>query len=62
MNNYFYDSFLDEIAEAGGRDPYELRLELLILPPPASRSNQAPGQTATTTVKPSTASAAPNAA
>ncbi|MCK0207143.1 molybdopterin-dependent oxidoreductase [Starkeya koreensis] len=29
MNDYFYESFLDEIADAGGHDPYALRLELL---------------------------------
>ncbi|MGW1424512.1 molybdopterin cofactor-binding domain-containing protein [Bradyrhizobium manausense] len=29
MNDFFYESFLDEIAVAGGHDPYELRLRLL---------------------------------
>lgn len=29
MNDYFYEGFLDEIADAGGRDPYELRMSLL---------------------------------
>ncbi|WP_207482218.1 xanthine dehydrogenase family protein molybdopterin-binding subunit [Arenibaculum pallidiluteum] len=29
MNDFFYEGFLDEIAEAGGRDPFELRMELL---------------------------------
>lgn len=29
MNDYFYESFLDEIADAGNHDPYALRLELL---------------------------------
>lgn len=29
MNDYFYEGFLDEIADAGGQDPYALRLELL---------------------------------
>jgi isoquinoline 1-oxidoreductase beta subunit len=29
MNDFFYESFLDEIAEAGGHDPYALRLRLL---------------------------------
>ncbi|MFY9291286.1 MAG: xanthine dehydrogenase family protein molybdopterin-binding subunit [Methylorubrum rhodinum] len=29
MNDYFYESFLDEIAAAGGRDPFELRTKLV---------------------------------
>jgi isoquinoline 1-oxidoreductase subunit beta len=29
MNDFFYESFLDEIADKGGKDPYELRLHLL---------------------------------
>ena len=29
MNDFFYEGFLDEIAEAGGRDPFELRKALL---------------------------------
>ncbi|MFD1703999.1 molybdopterin cofactor-binding domain-containing protein [Methylopila henanensis] len=29
MNDFFYESFFDEIAEAGGKDPFELRLALL---------------------------------
>ena len=29
MNDYFYESFLDEIAAAGGRDPFDLRMALL---------------------------------
>ncbi|WP_182180694.1 xanthine dehydrogenase family protein molybdopterin-binding subunit [Methylobacterium radiotolerans] len=29
MNDYFYESFLDEIAQAGGQDPFTLRMTLL---------------------------------
>ncbi len=29
MNDYFYESFLDEIAQAGGKDPFALRMSLL---------------------------------
>ncbi|MFC0407112.1 xanthine dehydrogenase family protein molybdopterin-binding subunit [Roseomonas elaeocarpi] len=29
MNDYFYESFFDEIATAGGKDPFELRMALL---------------------------------
>lgn len=29
MNDFFYESFFDEIADAGGQDPYQLRLQLL---------------------------------
>ncbi|MDO5622987.1 MAG: xanthine dehydrogenase family protein molybdopterin-binding subunit [Paracoccus sp. (in: a-proteobacteria)] len=29
MNDYFYECFFDEMAGAGGNDPYELRLSLL---------------------------------
>ncbi|MGC2774212.1 MAG: molybdopterin cofactor-binding domain-containing protein [Bradyrhizobium sp.] len=29
MNDYFYESFFDEMADAGGQDPYQLRLSLL---------------------------------
>lgn len=29
MNDFFYESFLDELADAGKQDPYELRLKLL---------------------------------
>ncbi|MGF7211333.1 isoquinoline 1-oxidoreductase beta subunit [Skermanella aerolata] len=29
MNDFFYEGFLDEIADAGGQDPYQLRLALL---------------------------------
>jgi isoquinoline 1-oxidoreductase beta subunit len=29
MNDYFYEAFLDEIAEAGGKDPFALRMALL---------------------------------
>jgi isoquinoline 1-oxidoreductase beta subunit len=29
MNDFFYEAFFDEIADAGRKDPYELRLRLL---------------------------------
>lgn len=29
MNDFFYETFFDEMAEAGGHDPYQLRLRLL---------------------------------
>lgn len=29
MNDFFYEAFLDELADKGGQDPYELRLKLL---------------------------------
>jgi isoquinoline 1-oxidoreductase beta subunit len=29
MNDFFYECFLDELADKGGKDPYELRLQLL---------------------------------
>ncbi|MEA9608866.1 molybdopterin cofactor-binding domain-containing protein [Xanthomonas campestris pv. plantaginis] len=29
MNDFFYESFLDELADKGKQDPYELRLKLL---------------------------------
>ncbi|CAO3401704.1 Uncharacterized aldehyde oxidase BBta_2287/8, molybdopterin-binding subunit [Azospirillum palustre] len=29
MNDFFYEGFLDEIADAGGQDPFALRMELL---------------------------------
>jgi isoquinoline 1-oxidoreductase beta subunit len=29
MNDFFYETFFDEMADAGKQDPYELRLELL---------------------------------
>lgn len=29
MNDFLYEAFLDEMADRGGKDPYELRLQLL---------------------------------
>ncbi|MBS7539896.1 xanthine dehydrogenase family protein molybdopterin-binding subunit [Ancylobacter lacus] len=29
MNDYFYEGFFDEVADAGGHDPFQLRLDLL---------------------------------
>ena len=29
LNDFFYESFLDELAEKGGKDPFELRLHML---------------------------------
>ncbi|UXZ44572.1 xanthine dehydrogenase family protein molybdopterin-binding subunit [Pseudomonas soli] len=29
LNDFFYESFLDELADKGGHDPFELRLQLL---------------------------------
>ncbi|MEZ1315014.1 molybdopterin-dependent oxidoreductase [Pseudomonas fluorescens] len=29
LNDFFYEAFLDEIADKGGKDPFELRLHLL---------------------------------
>jgi isoquinoline 1-oxidoreductase beta subunit len=29
MNDFFYEAFLDELADKGGQDPFELRLHLL---------------------------------
>ena len=29
LNDFFYEAFLDELADKGGHDPYELRLHLL---------------------------------
>ncbi len=29
MNDFFYETFLDELADKGGQDPFELRLRLL---------------------------------
>lgn len=33
MNDFFYETFFDEMAEAGGQDPYELRRRLLVNSP-----------------------------
>lgn len=29
MNDYFYEGFFDEMADAGGQDPFQLRMELV---------------------------------
>lgn len=29
MNDFFYEAFLDEMADAGGQDPFDLRMKLL---------------------------------
>ncbi|BFG80852.1 xanthine dehydrogenase family protein molybdopterin-binding subunit [Paraburkholderia terrae] len=29
MNDFFYETFLDELADEGGQDPYEMRMRLL---------------------------------
>ncbi len=29
INDFMYEAFLDEVADAGGQDPYELRAKLL---------------------------------
>ncbi|MBN3823153.1 xanthine dehydrogenase family protein molybdopterin-binding subunit [Burkholderia sp. Ac-20384] len=29
MNDFFYETFLDELADAGGHDPYDLRMRML---------------------------------
>jgi isoquinoline 1-oxidoreductase beta subunit len=29
MNDFLYEAFLDEVADKGGKDPYELRMQLL---------------------------------
>lgn len=43
---FAFESFIDELAQAGGRDPLELRLELYgpprLLPPPPRRPDYAP--------------------
>ncbi len=41
MNDFFYEAFLDELADKGGQDPYELRLRLLKDNPRLTRLLQA---------------------
>jgi isoquinoline 1-oxidoreductase beta subunit len=44
MNDFFYEAFLDELADKGGQDPYELRLRLLKDNPRLTRLLQAVGE------------------
>lgn len=44
MNDFFYESFFDEMADAGGQDPYELRLKLLAEKPRHKRLLEAVGE------------------
>jgi isoquinoline 1-oxidoreductase beta subunit len=37
-SNFAIDSFFDEVARAAGRDPVEMRLAMLSVPPPLARS------------------------
>ncbi|OZI37599.1 isoquinoline 1-oxidoreductase [Bordetella genomosp. 10] len=44
MNDFFYESFLDEIADKGGQDPYALRMKLLEGNPRLTKLLQAVGE------------------
>lgn len=44
LNDFFYESFLDELADKGGKDPFELRLHLLRDNPRLSTLLQAVGE------------------
>jgi isoquinoline 1-oxidoreductase beta subunit len=44
MNDFLYESFLDELADKGGQDPYELRLKLLKDNPRLSNLLKAAGE------------------
>ncbi|CAK14996.1 xanthine dehydrogenase family protein molybdopterin-binding subunit [Pseudomonas entomophila] len=44
LNDFFYESFLDELADKGGHDPFELRLHLLRENPRLTTLLQAVGE------------------
>ncbi|MND36931.1 Isoquinoline 1-oxidoreductase subunit beta [compost metagenome] len=44
LNDFFYESFLDELAAKGGKDPFELRLHLLRSNPRLTTLLQAVGE------------------
>ncbi|WP_424811348.1 molybdopterin cofactor-binding domain-containing protein [Roseococcus sp. YIM B11640] len=44
MNDFFYETFFDEMADAGGQDPYALRLRLLAERPRHRRLLEAVGE------------------
>ncbi|WP_033728048.1 xanthine dehydrogenase family protein molybdopterin-binding subunit [Pseudomonas parafulva] len=44
LNDFFYESFLDELADKGGKDPFELRLHLLRDNPRLTHLLQAVGE------------------
>lgn len=44
LNDFFYESFLDELADKGGKDPFELRLHLLRDTPRLTTLLQAVGE------------------